>query len=173
MKERDNTMDPIIAYVLAFGIVTLVSVLPSSTMKATRSKWYDCIRPALAPPNVVFPIVWTTLYAMIAVVLANVLIMPPSPQRSAVLAWLALNLLLNLSWSFIYFGQGRITLAFAIIVGMLVTNAALLYLLLSTPKTRWMAYMLMPYTAWLLFAAFLNASSIPKQDKCSAVSKKP
>jgi tryptophan-rich sensory protein len=166
-------MNALVAYPLAVGILVLVGALPSSTMKATRSPWYTCIKPSLTPPSFVFPIVWSTLYAMIAVVLANVLIMSPqSSQRSAVLCMLALNLILNICWSFSYFGAGKIKLAFAIIVCILATNAVLLYLLLKSSKTRWLAYMLMPYTAWLLFAAVLNALSIAKEKGCADQSRK-
>ena len=58
-------------YLIGFPAVILTSVLASSfTMTSVKSDWYNCIRPSFAPPNWVFPIVWTGLYTSLGFALS-------------------------------------------------------------------------------------------------------
>jgi benzodiazapine receptor len=156
-----------VAYCVAFATVVVVSTLPSKTMQATRSPWYDCIRPSLSPPNYVFPVVWTTLYVMIAVVLAQVFLLPPSHTRTSLLTVFYFNMALNVAWTFAYFGYKRVHLAFAVLVLLILTNVSVLAMLWDVSKLGF--YMFIPYTAWLMFACVLNFQSMQKASACASV----
>lgn len=159
-----NTM---LSYIIAGCIVFLVSFLPSGTMKVTKGEWYKCIKPSITPPNFVFPIVWTILYIMIWFVLANVLMMTPSKQKTRLLILFGINLFLNVSWSFAYFGSRDILFALIILIFIIISLIGILYTLWSISKT--LTYILIPYLAWLCFAGILNTLSFLNIKKCKNI----
>ncbi|MBU0585942.1 tryptophan-rich sensory protein, partial [Candidatus Micrarchaeota archaeon] len=63
--ERIGNVNLKIAFVciLAVGITAYFGSL--FTAPSIASGWYEIIKPDIAPPNFVFPIVWTVLYLMI------------------------------------------------------------------------------------------------------------
>lgn len=158
------------AYLTAGAVVTMVAVLPSrTTAAATRSAWYRCIRPSLTPPSVVFPIVWTALYILIAISLAHVFLLPASLGKHLLLLAFAINLALNMVWSFLYFGSRNIRGALAVIVLLLLTTVWIVMESYRLHAKRWKAHILVPYLAWLCFATVLNAMSVAKEKECSSI----
>jgi TspO/MBR family protein len=87
--------------------VAATAVVGSAASSDTRSPWYLALdKPSIQPPAVVFPIVWTALYADIAVTGAAVLDRldrdDPTEARAFRRA-LAANLVLNAAWSWVFF----------------------------------------------------------------------
>jgi len=124
--------------------------------------WYAALeKPAWNPPAWVFAPVWTLLYAMMAV--AGWLVWRAggsavggagAPSRGIALGVYALQLVLNGAWSWLFFGLQRPGLAFAEIV-------ALWLAILATTVLFWRVKplagaLLVPYLAWVAFAAVLN-----------------
>lgn len=155
-------MNKINAYIYSFIIMIIIAVAPSNTMKSIKTPWYQCIKPSLTPPNYVFPIVWTTLYIFIAITLAQTLMLPNSTEKNTLLQLYAINLLLNMSWSFIYFGDRNIEFAFLIIIGMIISQIYIVkYTKLLLPN--WVYYLSIPYLLWISFASILNYQSLNKK----------
>lgn len=153
------------AYLWAAVIMLMVMFLPNSTtMNAVHSSWYKCIRPGITPPSYVFPIVWTTLYVLIGIALAQTLLLPTSSSKSILLGLYAVNLTCNVLWSFAYFGSRDIGLAMAILLAIAISTACILYYT-SQLMPPWVLYLLVPYQAWILFAGVLNFLSLGK--KCA------
>jgi tryptophan-rich sensory protein len=159
-------MDTYLAYIIAFLTVFIVQVIPSGTMKTVKSPWYQCIRPSITPPNFVFPIVWTTLYILIAIALAQTLMRKKSWKSfssiDVLLLLYAFNLILNVLWSFAYFGNKDVFLALVILILMVISTVAILkytYDLLPS----WVVYILLPYFLWTCFAGVLNTLSLYKK----------
>lgn len=148
----------LIEYITAFLIITVVALLPSQTMKSTKSEWYKCIRPAITPPNFVFPIVWTFLYILIAIVLAHAI----KARHQTLLLFFAVNLALNVLWSFLYFGSKRVALAFVVLLTILATGIVIFYLSWSL-LPKWVTWLFLPYLLWLAFAGVLNGLSLSKK----------
>jgi benzodiazapine receptor len=70
--------------------------------------WYEALRkPAWTPPDLVFPIVWSALYVMIAVAGWRVWRAPAGRTRTIALALWGGQLVLNAAWSWIFFGLHR------------------------------------------------------------------
>lgn len=117
--------------------------------------WYrELARPAFSPPDWVFAPVWTTLYLMIAVAGWRVWRVRGLTGAPAAMSAYAVQLALNLAWSFIFFGAREIGLAFAAIVVLLAAiciNAALFHRI-----DRVAGWLLAPYAAWVAFASILN-----------------
>jgi len=117
--------------------------------------WYQALaKPAFNPPDRVFGPVWTVLYAMIAVAGWRIWRLRGA-REPALLAW-AVQLGLNLGWSFLFFGARLIGAA-------LIEIVALLAAIVVTARLFWRidrgaALLLAPYGAWVAYATLLNAA---------------
>ncbi len=132
-----------IAAVAALGIV----------FTDTSSEWYlNLKKPALQPPDEVFPIVWSALYILIAVSLSLVSINPKTSKKTLLLY--AANGLLNVLWSYLFFYKNNAGGALIVLVCIIIT-AAMLFAQVY-PADRVAAYLLIPYIIWLFFALCLN-----------------
>ncbi|BCL13571.1 putative TspO/MBR-related protein precursor [Micromonospora sagamiensis] len=119
----------------------------------TSGEYANLRQPAWAPPSWLFGPVWSLLYAMIAV--AGWLVWRRVGFGPALAAWTA-QLVLNAAWTPIFFGAGRYGLAFADIVALwLLTGlTVVLFRRVSRPATL----LMLPYWAWVTFAACLNGA---------------
>lgn len=155
-------MQKIQAYVIS--IITMLAVLyipNATTMQSVNSAWYTCIRPTITPPKFVFPIVWTLLYIAIGTALAQTLIAKPSYNRSMLLFFHIWNLILNILWSFVYFGKHEAVLALFVLFNMIITTIFILYYT-TLVLPLWVFWLLLPYLGWLYFACLLNFLSTLK-----------
>ena len=119
--------------------------------------WFDGLRkPVFMPPGWAFPVAWTTLYLLMGVSLAMVLALPPSRRRRTALILFFAQLALNFAWSPIFFAGRDIALAKIVIFLMAALAAAAAGQFLRLRRTA--ALLLVPYLAWLVFAATLNAT---------------
>jgi tryptophan-rich sensory protein len=143
--------------VVSFGAVALVSALGNSWTDTGPGSWYDGLaKPSWTPPGWVFGVVWTALYAMMAT--AAWLVGRCGLHRGAVrlaLGLYAVQLLGNLGWTWLFFGQHRPDLA-------LLELGALALLVAATAESfrrvRSLAgTLLLPYLGWVGFAWALNA----------------
>jgi len=139
-----------LAVAAAGGAVTATSV----------GTWYQGLaKPAFNPPDWLFAPVWTTLYLMIAFAGWRVWRLrgwtDPRGLEPAMLAW-AIQLMLNLCWSFVFFGARLIGAALIEIVVLLVAIVATLRLFRRIDRPA--AWLLLPYAAWVAYAALLNAA---------------
>ena len=156
-------MDKKNAYFLSLFIMLFVMFVPTvTTMKKVTSTWYKCIRPSISPPNYVFPIVWTFLYIMIGFALAQTFMLQESIDKNILLYLYGYNLLLNMLWTFAYFGTENVNLAFIILLAIIVSAAFILYYTwLLLPVSIF--YILVPYMMWVCFAGLLNFLSLGKK----------
>ncbi len=135
-------------FVVCFGVAAVGGM---STANAVRD-WYPIIaKPTWTPPSWVFGPVWTTLYSMMAI--AAWLVWRRAGWGGA-LAWFAVQLALNATWSPVFFGLHRIGLA-------LVNISLLCVAIAGTTVAFWrvipLAGMLfVPYLAWVSFATVLS-----------------
>lgn len=119
--------------------------------------WYQSLTlPSLQPPGPVFGIAWSLLYSLLAVSAALVWGGAEGRQRGQALGLFALGMVINWSWSPVFFLGHQIEAALAIIVVMLVV--AVVTLLAFARVSRLAAALMLPYIAWLMFAAGLNAA---------------
>lgn len=160
------------SYIIAFVVVFIVAITPSDVMRATRSKWYACIRPGITPPNYVFPIVWTFLYICIAFAFAQVLMAhEDAPDRTVLITLFFVNLILNMAWSFCFFGMKDVVLAMVVLCAILVSQLFIMHYVHKMCGAGflppWTFHVLLPYTFWLMFAAVLNGLSLVHANTCA------
>ncbi|WP_159942328.1 MULTISPECIES: TspO/MBR family protein [unclassified Nocardiopsis] len=136
--------------------VTAVAALGVLSNTGTSSDYAALRQPPWAPPSWLFGPVWTVLYAMIAV--SGWLVWRRHGWRGArvELALYAVQLFLNAAWTPLFFAAGLRGVAFADICLLVVALTATI--VLFARRSRWAAALLVPYWAWVLFAAALNFS---------------
>jgi translocator protein len=139
--------------------VTATGVLGGFASRPAQSAWYAALKkPRYQPPRQAFPIVWPILYADIAVVSASTLDdldeRGQSDQKRAYIAALTANLVLNASWSWLFFTKRRLGTS-AIAAGLLTASSAdLTRRAAAVCGTR--AAPLALYPLWCAFATVLS-----------------
>lgn len=125
------------------------------TASSVNSSWYlELKKPSFNPPGWVFGPVWTLLYASMAVAVWDV--WRANPRARSAFALFAIQLALNVGWSSVFFGLRRPGLAVVEIVLLLIAIAVTIYAF--DQHRRRAALLMLPYVAWVSFAAVLNAS---------------
>jgi tryptophan-rich sensory protein len=142
----------------AFLIVCIaVSGLGGAITATSVGTWYQALeKPSFNPPDWVFAPVWTALYLMMAIAAWRAWRRTRIAARGTALSVFAVQLVLNLTWSLLFFGLQRIDLALVEIVILLVVigvNTVLFWRI-----DRLAGALFVPYLLWVAYAAALNAS---------------
>lgn len=112
-------------------------------------------QPALSPPAIVFPIVWSILYALMGFSAARIRLMPQSDAKKTGINLYVAQLIVNFFWSLIFLNAQAYSFAFFWLILLWV----LVFLMIREfYKVDPLAALLqIPYLIWLTFAAYLNA----------------
>ena len=111
-------------------------------------------KPALTPPEIVFPIVQTILYALMAVGAARVWLTEESEEKDKGLKLYVVQLGMNFLWSILFFNFQAYSLSFFGLLGLLLV--IVLMTLTFYKSDRIAAYLQIPYILWVSFAGYLN-----------------
>lgn len=117
--------------------------------------WYRTIeKPTWTPPGYLFGPVWTTLYIMMAI--AAWLIWRKAGTKAAAipLTLFGVQLMLNVAWSWIFFGLHQPGWAFAEIILLWFAITATTVVFFRKQKVA--GLLMIPYLAWVSFAGVLN-----------------
>jgi benzodiazapine receptor len=135
------------------------AVVGSVASRAGVETWYPTLKkPGYVPPNAVFPIAWTSLYADIAVTSASTIdqlrAQGDEAKTRAYLAALGTNLVLNAGWSWLFFKSHKLG-ASAVTAGVLAASSA--DLARRTARVNPKAGLaLTPYPLWCSFATVMS-----------------
>lgn len=141
----------VISLVIVYAVAFLGSIFTTSS---TNSAWYLNNKPAITPPNFVFPVVWNILFFLIALSLYTAWVYSKKTQKSKVAIIFGINLFLNFFWSFLFFKLQDPTCAF-MDLGFLWLS--ILVMIFTTHEIRKSSsYLLIPYFLWVTFAGVLN-----------------
>jgi tryptophan-rich sensory protein len=142
----------------AFGLVTAGAAWYGSRYSRgeSRSAWYAHLKkPRFSPPRQVYPVVWTTLYALIAWSGWRIWCAAPSRERKRALQlWIA-QLATNAKWSKYFFGEHSPTIALADAIAL--EGEILSYMKAARKVDPAAAGAFIPYAAWVAFATVLNS----------------
>lgn len=146
------------AALLAFVLLTLGAGIGVGLLFPPDDWFRSLAKPTWDPPGWVFGPVWTTLYVMIGLSAWLVWREPrvPAPERRAAWGMFALQAVLNLGWTPLFFGLRQPGLAF---VAISLLWLVVLWMTLRFGRIRPLAgYLLIPYVLWLSFALVLNGT---------------
>ena len=152
------------AFVLAMGLVVSIALCFAAaalgslaTSSAVGSDWFTQLnKPSFNPPNWIFGPVWSLLYLMMAIAAWQVWKVAGWASSKLALGWFGFHLLLNISWSVLFFGLRQPGWAAIEIVFLWISIAVCIALFYRHSKLA--AALLVPYFLWVSFASFLNYS---------------
>lgn len=133
--------------------IELIGFLSSILAGDIPAEYALLIKPVLSPPDWVFGIVWTLLYAMMGLAAFLVYRIHTNASDKAMTSF-TVQLALNFSWSIIFFRFEAFWVAFIVILLMDIIVAYTIYLFSKVQKTS--AKLMIPYLIWILFATYLN-----------------
>ncbi len=143
-------------YIISVAAALAVGGL-SALLTAGNMDLYSTVTPPpLAPPSILFPIVWTILYTLMgisaAVIYSEKENMPK--EVSSALFVYAFSLFLNFFWSIIFFNMQAFLFAF---VWLLILWVTILITIIKYYRISPVAGLLqIPYLLWVTFAGYLN-----------------
>ena len=119
-----------------------------------KSVWYyNLQKPLFAPPNWIFPPVWSILYFTMFMALLLYIAKPAQNKKSGYM-YFAAQLTLNLLWTPVFFGLKNIVLALIIIILLDIFVVLTIKSFYNVSKLS--GVILIPYLIWILFATYLN-----------------
>ncbi len=134
--------------------------------------WYGRLKkPSYNPPNAVFPIVWTSLYTLIAISGWRAWQAESSPERSRALRLWVQQLVANAQWTKLFFGDHNPKRALADVIFL--ESVIVRYILTAKDVDRAAAAAFVPYAAWVAFATVLNAQIALKNPNALAKFPRP
>ena len=111
-------------------------------------------KPPLSPPGIVFPIVWTVLYALMGIGIARIRLAEDSPARRRSTALYLLQLGFNFLWSLIFFNAQAFGFALLWLLALWLLVFSMIRAFRKVDPLA--ARLQIPYLIWLTFAAYLN-----------------
>ena len=136
-------------------LVLLLGFLSGQVGSNAESMWFQSlVKPAIFPPPMWFGIVWSILYVLMGLALAMVCAAWGARGRTAAIVAFALQLIVNLAWSPVFFAMHRIKEALIVIAVLDVL--VIVTIMLFWRVRRVAALLLLPYLAWIAFATLLN-----------------
>ena len=140
------------AWLVFAGFFILTAAAASVGALFGPGAWYQALaKPSFNPPNWLFAPVWTVLYIMIAI--AGARAWRSGADATTMLLW-GLQLALNATWTWLFFGLKRPDLALIDIAALVLVIAA--FALRSRRYDGVCALLFVPYLAWVTFASALN-----------------
>ncbi len=118
----------------------------------SRSMNYDIlVKPVLAPPGILFPIVWSILYILMGISYGMLKIKGISKESQKIYY---LQLGVNLLWPIIFFIFKLRFIAFIWIILLDILVGLMIKYFYKDNKVA--SYLQIPYLIWVLFATYLN-----------------
>lgn len=151
-KTRERVGAYVVSIAIALGIGGLSALLTMGNMDI----YSELRQPPLAPPAILFPIVWTALYVLMGISAAMIYTerrVEKSERIEALMPYGA-SLFVNFFWSILFFNFRAFLPAFVwlVLLEFLIVMAILSYRKLNTGA----AYLQIPYAIWVAFAGYLN-----------------
>lgn len=140
--------------IFAIAPVAIAALLANVATIPNIPEWYEGLaKPSFNPPNWVFSPVWTALYGLMAYAFFRIL-QSMKPGRTAATALFLLQISLNALWSWAFFAAQNPLAGLIVIVALLIAIVATIAAFWKLDRTA--GALLLPYLAWVGFAAILN-----------------
>jgi tryptophan-rich sensory protein len=152
MKQKNKAKFNLSKFIFCILITEGAGIIGSIATFSSVKTWYlnSLIKPSFNPPSWLFAPVWTFLFFLMGVALYLVW------TKKNNLFWFWVQLLLNILWSFLFFGLH--SPLFALFEIVLLWFAILITIIKFWSFNKNAGILLLPYLVWVSFASFLNFS---------------
>ncbi|PWY54337.1 tryptophan-rich sensory protein [Legionella qingyii] len=124
--------------------------------QANIYSWYEELHKSiLTPPGWVFSVVWSILYAFLAIAGFTLWKNRNNPETKTILSLYLVQLMMNWIWTPLFFQLHWLGFSFLWIVIMVGLNAAIILITIKS-KEKGILLLIIPYSLWLIFASYLN-----------------
>lgn len=156
LKQLKPSQD-VLGLVVFVALCLAISGIGGAITTTSVGTWYQALqKPSFNPPDWVFAPVWTTLYVAMAIAGWRVWRQARFEVRRKALTVFAVQLGLNLAWSFLFFGFQQVGLALLEIVILLL--AVIANTIVFWRIDRLAGALFVPYVLWVAYATVLNAA---------------
>lgn len=138
--------------IFSIALPLLVGGVSSLLTSKHMDIYKDIILPPLAPPSVLFPIVWSILYILMGVSYYRVY--NSKGNNLIALNLYTLQLFFNFCWSLIFFNARWFLTSFIWLVILWILILVMIYEFKRLDKIS--AILQIPYLVWVTFAGYLN-----------------
>lgn len=143
-----NKSSLLIAILIPLAVGTL-----SALLSGGMNSYAVLNKPALSPPAILFPIVWSILYVLMGIS-SYIIAASDSPDKKKALSVYWLQLLFNFFWSIFFFRFSLYLFSFVWLLAMIALIIIMIYRFYKISPIA--AYLQIPYLIWCIFAAYLN-----------------
>lgn len=146
-------------FFLALSLPLAVGALSAFLTRRDMDTFELSVKPLFYPPDWLFPVVWTILFALMGI--ASYRILRAHKEKSIAIyrtriaiAYYVLGLAVNFLWPFVFFHYRAYYIAFAVLCALFYIAFRTYYAFSSIDRPA--GLLLMPYLVWLVFAGYLN-----------------
>lgn len=132
---------------VAVGLI--IGAITSSSIE-----YNTLIKPVIAPPSILFPIIWTILYVLMGI--SYGILESKSLVNDQIKIIYYLQLFVNALWSIFFFTLEWRLFAFIWLLILIILVSIMIIKFYKKDKVA--GLLQIPYLLWLLFAAYLNLS---------------
>jgi translocator protein len=136
------------------GIFCLVLAVAGGLLTRLSQWYFELRKPRWKPPDWSFGPIWFFVFVFLTLAIAYAWDAASGAQRTAMVATLAVNGVLNIAWSGIFFMMQNPRMAFIELIFFWLSILALVYVLGGISATA--GLLLLPYLAWVSAAGLLN-----------------
>lgn len=148
---------PIKSNYLIIPLIAVFVAISGSSITTLGLEWYysSLQLPAWTPDGSLIGMIWTLIYFLTSI---SALLFynhePRGAQFQKVIVLFVANAILNVGWSFVFFGLHAIFVSFLVCLFLEGSVLVLMYYLWK--RDRYSALLLVPYAVWVAFATYLN-----------------
>lgn len=148
----------ILKFVFSIAICQSAGLIGAVFTVSSIKNWYNFLnQPPFRPPNWVFGPVWIILYTLMGISLYLIWIKGTKKKEVRyALKLFAVHLVVNATWSIVFFGMRNIPLSLVNIIALWVLIIMVMSKFYKIDKRA--SLILIPYLTWVSFATILNFS---------------
>ena len=141
---------------LLIPLFVLITASAASYFADVGRAWYKTINlPEWTPPNSLMVLAWTIIFVLSSLSILIVWNKYSSAKNfGLVISLFVLNAVFTVGWNILFFSQQQIGLAFFLAVLLIVNLFLLIFLIWHYSPLA--AYLLIPYSVWVLFSTVLT-----------------
>ena len=141
-------------YAVSLAISFATGGLSALLTKDSMDMYNNIVRPTLAPPGWLFPVVWSILFLLMGISAARVYVKSNGRILGNGLGFYAVSLVFNFFWTIIFFNAMEFLFSF---VWLIILWVLILFTIKNYMRIcKVAAYLQVPYLLWVTFAGYLN-----------------